>query len=565
MKRILIPVALLLFSAGVYFLFVLPNQIEQKFKDAVPENVEVNYKDFQVNLLDKSVVVETLKLEDDKVRVEMGRAEVKTEEYSGEMIQVQLNEVTLTDKENEEIYKAQQVTIQEIDRKQLEETSKNATLRDLFDTLKRDAIRQVEMNEVSVTKNGQTTTVDSVKVETLGEGKVFGVQAEGVRSKDGESEIAIASVNVDEVEVDSEDQLTLNQLKLGGIQVKEGEGDLTIEDVSIDQVRNQQANNFSMKQLNLQNFENIEKLSIESAEARNIPLVTLLENEIDLLQRLLGGTFEGLQIRNLFVQPENEEAKQVREIDLEQLDFGTTENGHRYVRNLKLNILGIVINLSDFPEDFAEQARNFTESDEIGMNLFLDITGSHEQQDYELGIGVGLEKMADLHLEGHFSNVPIEIFEFEKYDDSELESILSEKWTKIGVVKLLARYDERGFLEYSMGKFSTESGFSKAAIARQVSQQFENTATRYNLSGSEEMASELEKFVLEPKTLRIGFLPEDPLNFEEIAMLALLNPGQLQQKSNFSLQSAPEQTECPDYPLIIPSSQFFGFGGKPSR
>ena len=540
MKRILIPVALLLFSAGVYFLFVLPNQIEQKFKDAVPENVEVNYKDFQVNLLDKSVVVETLKLEDDKVRVEMGRAEVKTEEYSGEMIQVQLNEVTLTDKENEEIYKAQQVTIQEIDRKQLEATSKNATLRDLFDTLKRDAIRQVEMNEVSVTKNGQTTTVDSVKVETLGEGKVFGVQAEGVRSKDGESEIAIASVNVDEVEVDSEDQLTLNQLKLGGIQVKEGEGDLTIEDVSIDQVRNQQANNFSMKQLNLQNFENIEKLSIESAEARNIPLVTLLENEIDLLQRLLGGTFEGLQIRNLFVQPENEEAKQVREIDLEQLDFGTTENGHRYVRNLKLNILGIVINLSDFPEDFAEQARNFTESDEIGMNLFLDITGSHEQQDYELGIGVGLEKMADLHLEGHFSNVPIEIFEFEKYDDSELESILSEKWTKIGVVKLLARYDERGFLEYSMGKFSTESGFSKAAIARQVSQQFENTATRYNLSGSEEMASELEKFVLEPKTLRIGFLPEDPLNFEEIAMLALLNPGQLQQKSNFSLQSAPE-------------------------
>lgn len=540
MKRILIPVALLLFSAGVYFLFVLPNQIEQKFKDAVPENVEVNYKDFQVNLLDKSVVVETLKLEDDKVRVEMGRAEVKTEEYSGEMIQVQLNEVTLTDKENEEIYKAQQVTIQEIDRKQLEATSKNATLRDLFDTLKRDAIRQVEMNEVSVTKNGQTTTVDSVKVETLGEGKVFGVQAEGVRSKDGESEIAIASVNVDEVEVDSEDQLTLNQLKLGGIQVKEGEGDLTIEDVSIDQVRNQQANNFSMKQLNLQNFENIEKLSIESAEARNISLVTLLENEIDLLQRLLGGTFEGLQIRNLFVQPENEEAKQVREIDLEQLDFGTTENGHRYVRNLKLNILGIVINLSDFPEDFAEQARNFTESDEIGMNLFLEITGSHEQQDYELGIGVGLEKMADLHLEGHFSNVPIEIFEFEKYDDSELESILSEKWTKIGVVKLLARYDERGFLEYSMGKFSTESGFSKAAIARQVSQQFENTATRYNLSGSEEMASELEKFVLEPKTLRIGFLPEDPLNFEEIAMLALLNPGQLQQKSNFSLQSAPE-------------------------
>ena len=524
----------------MYFLFVLPNQIEQKFKDAVPENVEVNYKDFQVNLLDKSAVVETLKLEDDKVRVEMGRAEVKTEEYSGEMIQVQLNEVTLTDKENEEIYKAQQVTIQEIDRKQLEETSKNATLRDLFDTLKRDAIRQVEMNEVSVTKNGQTTTVDSVKVETLGEGKVFGVQAEGVRSKDGESEIAIASVNVDEVEVDSEDQLTLNQLKLGGIQVKEGEGDLTIEDVSIDQVRNQQANNFSMKQLNLQNFENIEKLSIESAEARNIPLVTLLENEIDLLQRLLGGTFEGLQIRNLFVQPENEEAKQVREIDLEQLDFGTTENGHRYVRNLKLNILGIVINLSDFPEDFAEQARNFTESDEIGMNLFLEITGSHEQQDYELGIGVGLEKMADLHLEGHFSNVPIEIFEFEKYDDSELESILSEKWTKIGVVKLLARYDERGFLEYSMGKFSTESGFSKAAIARQVSQQFENTAARYNLSGSEEMASELEKFVLEPKTLRIGFLPEDPLNFEEIAMLALLNPGQLQQKSNFSLQSAPE-------------------------
>ena len=540
MKRILIPVALLLFSAGVYFLFVLPNQIEQKFKDAVPENVEVNYKDFQVNLLDKSVVVETLKLEDDKVRVEMGRAEVKTEEYSGEMIQVQLNEVTLTDKENEEIYKAQQVTIQEIDRKQLEATSKNATLRDLFDTLKRDAIRQVEMNEVSVTKNGQTTTVDSVKVETLGEGKVFGVQAEGVRSKDGESEIAIASVNVDEVEVDSDDQLNLNQLKLVGIQVKEGEGDLTIEDVSIDQVRNQQANNFSMKQLNLQNFENIEKLSIESAEARNIPLVTLLENEIDLLQRLLGGTFEGLQIRNLFVQPENEEAKQVREIDLEQLDFGTTENGHRYVRNLKLNILGIVINLSDFPEDFAEQARNFTESDEIGMNLFLEITGSHEQQDYELGIGVGLEKMADLHLEGHFSNVPIEIFEFEKYDDSELESILSEKWTKIGVVKLLARYDERGFLEYSMGKFSTESGFSKAAIARQVSQQFENTAARYNLSGSEEMASELEKFVLEPKTLRIGFLPEDPLNFEEIAMLALLNPGQLQQKSNFSLQSAPE-------------------------
>ena len=540
MKRILIPVALLLFSAGVYFLFVLPNQIEQKFKDAVPENVEVNYKDFQVNLLDKSVVVETLKLEDDKVRVEMGRAEVKTEEYASEMIQVQLNEVTLTDKENEEIYKAQQVTIQEIDRKQLEETSKNATLRDLFDTLKRDAIRQVEMNEVSVTKNGQTTTVDSVKVETLGEGKVFGVQAEGVRSKDGESEIAIASVNVDKVEVDSDDQLNLNQLKLVGIQVKEGEGDLTIEDVSIDQVRNQQANNFSMKQLNLQNFENIEKLSIESAEARNIPLVTLLENEIDLLQRLLGGTFEGLKIRNLFVQPENEEAKQVREIDLEQLDFGTTENGHRYVRNLKLNILGIVINLSDFPEDFAEQARNFTESDEIGMNLFLDITGSHEQQDYELGIGVGLEKMADLHLEGHFSNVPIEIFEFEKYDDSELESILSEKWTKIGVVKLLARYDERGFLEYSMGKFSTESGFSKAAIARQVSQQFENTAARYNLSGSEDMASELEKFVLEPKTLRIGFLPEDPLNFEEIAMLALLNPGQLQQKSNFSLQSAPE-------------------------
>ena len=39
---------------------------------------------------------------------------------------------------------------------------------------------------------------------------------------------------------------------------------------------------------------------------------------------------------------------QVREIDLEQLDFGTTEDGHRYVRNLKLNILGIVINLSDF-------------------------------------------------------------------------------------------------------------------------------------------------------------------------------------------------------------------------
>ena len=306
MKRILIPVALLLFSAGVYLLFVLPNQIEQKFNDAIPENVEVNYKDFQVNLLDKSVVVETLKLEDNKVRVEMGRTEVKTEEYSGEMIQVQLNDVTLTDKENEEIYKAQQVTIQEIDRKQLEETSKNSTLRDLFDALKRDAIRQVEMNEVSVTRNGQTTTVDSVKVETLGEGKVFGIQAEGIRSKDSGSEIAIASVNVDEVEVDSEDQLTLNHLKLGGVQVKEGEGDLTIEDVSIDQVRNQQANNFSMKQLNLQNFENIEKLSIESAEARNIPLVTLLESEIDLLQRLLGGTFEGLQLRNLFVQPDNE-------------------------------------------------------------------------------------------------------------------------------------------------------------------------------------------------------------------------------------------------------------------
>jgi hypothetical protein len=240
------------------------------------------------------------------------------------------------------------------------------------------------------------------------------------------------------------------------------------------------------------------------------------------------------------VQLKNEEAKQAREIDLDQLDFGTTEKGHRYVRNLKLNILGIIISLSDFPEDFAEQARNFTESDEIEMNLFLDITGSHEQQGYELSIGVGLEKMAELHLEGHFSNVPIEIFEFEKYDDSELERILEEKWTKIGVVKLLARYDERGFLEYSMGKFSTESGFSKASIARQVSQQFENMAARYNLSGSEEMASELEEFVLEPKTLRVEVSPEVPLNFEEIAMLTLLNPGQLQQKSNFILQSTPE-------------------------
>jgi hypothetical protein len=540
MKRILIPVALLLFSAGVYFLFVLPNQIEQEFKDTVPENVEVSYKNFQVDLLDKSVVTETLKLEDEKVRIEMGRAEVKAEEYLGDRMQVQLNDVTLTDKENEEIYQAQQVTIQEIDRKQLEEASKNATLGDLFDTLKKGAIRQVEMNEVSVSRNGQTTTVDFVKVETLGEGKVFGIQAEGVRSKDGGSELVVASVNVDEVEFDSEGQLTLNQLQLGGIQVKEVEGGLTIEDISIDQVRNQQADNFSMKQLNSQNFENIEKLSIESAEAQNIPLATLLGDEIDLLQRLLGGTFEGLQIRNLFVQLKNEEAKQVREIDLDQLDFGTTEKGHRYVRNLKLNILGIIISLSDFPEDFAEQARNFTESDEIEMNLFLDITGSHEQQGYELSIGVGLEKMADLHLEGHFSNVPIEIFEFEKYDDSELERILEEKWTKIGVVKLLARYDERGFLEYSMGKFSTESGFSKASIARQVSQQFENMAARYNLSGSEEMASELEEFVLEPKTLRVEVSPEVPLNFEEIAMLTLLNPGQLQQKSNFILQSTPE-------------------------
>jgi hypothetical protein len=540
MKRILIPVALLLFSAGVYFLFVLPNQIEQEFKDTVPENVEVSYKNFQVDLLDKSVVTETLKLEDEKVRIEMGRAEVKAEEYLGDRMQVQLNDVTLTDKENEEIYQAQQVTIQEIDRKQLEEASKNATLGDLFDTLKKGAIRQVEMNEVSVSRNGQTTTVDFVKVETLGEGKVFGIQAEGVRSKDGGSELVVASVNVDEVEFDSEGQLTLNQLQLGGIQVKEVEGGLTIEDISIDQVRNQQADNFSMKQLNSQNFENIEKLSIESAEAQNIPLATLLGDEIDLLQRLLGGTFEGLQIRNLFVQLKNEEAKQVREIDLDQLDFGTTEKGHRYVRNLKLNILGIIISLSDFPEDFAEQARNFTESDEIEMNLFLDITGSHEQQGYELSIGVGLEKMADLHLEGHFSNVPIEIFEFEKYDDSELERILEEKWTKIGVVKLLARYDERGFLEYSMGKFSTESGFSKASIARQVSQQFENMAARYNLSGSEEMASELEEFVLEPKTLRVEVSPEVPLNFEEIAMLTLLNPGQLQQKSNFILRSTPE-------------------------
>jgi hypothetical protein len=540
MKRILIPVALLLFSAGVYFLFVLPNQIEQEFKDTVPENVEVSYKNFQVDLLDKSVVTETLKLEDEKVRIEMGRAEVKAEEYLGDRMQVQLNDVTLTDKENEEIYQAQQVTIQEIDRKQLEEASKNATLGDLFDTLKKGAIRQVEMNEVSVSRNGQTTTVDFVKVETLGEGKVFGIQAEGVRSKDGGSELVVASVNVDEVEFDSEGQLTLNQLQLGGIQVKEVEGGLTIEDISIDQVRNQQADNFSMKQLNSQNFENIEKLSIESAEAQNIPLATLLGDEIDLLQRLLGGTFEGLQIRNLFVQLKNEEAKQAREIDLDQLDFGTTEKGHRYVRNLKLNILGIIISLSDFPEDFAEQARNFTESDEIEMNLFLDITGSHEQQGYELSIGVGLEKMADLHLEGHFSNVPIEIFEFEKYDDSELERILEEKWTKIGVVKLLARYDERGFLEYSMGKFSTESGFSKASIARQVSQQFENMAARYNLSGSEEMASELEEFVLEPKTLRVEVSPEVPLNFEEIAMLTLLNPGQLQQKSNFILQSTPE-------------------------
>ena len=164
--------------------------------------MEVNYKDFQVNLLDKSVVVETLKLEDDKVRVEMGRAEVKTEEYASEMIQVQLNEVTLTDKENEEIYKAQQVTIQEIDRKQLEETSKNATLRIV--SYAEERCHSTGGNERGERhQNGQTTPVDSVKVETLGEGKVFGVQAEGVRSKDGESEIAIASVNVDEVEVDS--------------------------------------------------------------------------------------------------------------------------------------------------------------------------------------------------------------------------------------------------------------------------------------------------------------------------------------------------------------------------
>ena len=76
MKRILIPVALLLFSAGVYFLFVLPNQIEQKFKDAVPENVEVKYKDFSVNLLDKSVVVDSLQLEDRKQLVEVERLEL---------------------------------------------------------------------------------------------------------------------------------------------------------------------------------------------------------------------------------------------------------------------------------------------------------------------------------------------------------------------------------------------------------------------------------------------------------------------------------------------------------
>ena len=76
MKRILIPVALLLFSAGVYFLFVLPNQIEQKFKDAVPENVEVKYKYFSVNLLDKSVVVDSLQLEDGKQLIEIERLEV---------------------------------------------------------------------------------------------------------------------------------------------------------------------------------------------------------------------------------------------------------------------------------------------------------------------------------------------------------------------------------------------------------------------------------------------------------------------------------------------------------
>ena len=88
-----------------------------------------------------------------------------------------------------------------------------------------------------------------------------------------------------------------------------------------------------MKQLNLQNFENIEKLSIESAEARNIPWSPCWRMRSTYysdcsVERLKDYRF-AICLFSLKMR-----AKQVREIDLEQLDFGTTENGYRYVRNL---------------------------------------------------------------------------------------------------------------------------------------------------------------------------------------------------------------------------------------
>ena len=540
MKRILIPLALLLFSAAVFFLFVLPAQLERRLQEMVPDSLELSYQDFQLNLLDQSVVLDSLKLQGvDGQQLEAERLELRFDQYLDGTVSAQLDQLQLTAPDNQTLA-AERVSVQEIDHQSLQNLEPADSLGSLLQSLPPETLKQLQLEGVSLQSEGQQLSVRSLGVETLGEGQLYGLQAEGVTSSDAEKELSINSVQVDQVRLSNLEQLAANQLQFGGMSLKDGESDLTIEDLTVEQIGEDQLKQLRMEKLRLQNFEELQELNVESVEAQTLPLITEFEDELDLLQQLLGSRFENLRIRNLFLQPREEESKRVREIELEQLGFGATEGGYHYIQDLELKILGIVVKLSDFPEDIANQARNFTASEEIGMNLFLDIGANHQNRGYELSLGVGLENMADLLLEGRFANVPLELFEFEKYANDELASILEQKWTKIGIASLTARYDERGFLGYSMDKLRSEVGVSQEAIAQQVSQQFQQTAARYNLKDSERLATELEQFVREPKTLRVGFLPDVPLNFEEIAMLALLNPGMLQQKSNFSIQSSTE-------------------------
>jgi hypothetical protein len=528
-RRLLWSVPLVLLGAALlYFFVLLPRQIEQAFRAAIPAGVEVTYTAFDLSLVSQRLTLRDVDVLAPRQRFQAEQVTLQLNNFAAEDVRLEMQEVQyqLRDRPMTVLLEAAQfaqITWQGLAPELLQPTEES-DLSALLLALPENFVQGVTFSNLVVAHEEDTVGVREWTIARLGAGKLQGVALEELQVRSREFAQSVERLTLEELRVPASGTIELTELSLRQCLAMMGDSALGWDELTLARWENDQFQNFSIRGLKASNLEPFASLRAGAFTAKTLPVPnkepTLAEQEAQWLTAKL----EEVVIEKLEAQlPTQPEPETIERITLGALHLGRSAGGVFYLRDFDLSVEQLRFHTDTLPWIVRQSLGDYLLDSELGLNASVKVRADHVTREMALTLGIGFEELANLSLAGEVRNVPAPLFDYAYLSAWEREHALEQAWPELEIVSLAVGYEERQFLQTTLPQQAEQLGIATEVWIDDFTQEIVRRAREVGFQRAEALGSDLRTFLQNPKSMEVTVKPSTPMRVGEMMMMGLIN------------------------------------------